>query len=196
MSKGIKSALDTKVNKVTSTDNAIVRFDGTTGDVQNSSAKVTDDGDISVRNVIVHGSVNTNDTRIISSDNAGNIYASINGTIPLVITGGESPAVRPSVSNKGIANLGDTSSHWNNVRANKFITNGGTNDQVVLGTGTLQNLNGLYASNISIGTSANYIKEPEFKTVKINGSSTNAASTNNCVLQYDITNKCLNFVFN
>ena len=53
-----------------------------------------------------------------------------------------------------------------------------------------------YAANIDLSSSANYVKEPEFKTVKINGSSTNAASSENCILQYDTTNKCLNFVFN
>ena len=57
-------------------------------------------------------------------------------------------------------------------------------------------VNGLYWANSKVQTAANYIKEPEFKTVKINGSTTNAASTKNCVLQYDTTNECLNFVFN
>ena len=42
----------------------------------------------------------------------------------------------------------------------------------------------------------NYITQPEFKSVKINGSTTNSASSNNCVLEYDTTNKCLKFVFN
>ena len=53
-----------------------------------------------------------------------------------------------------------------------------------------------YAANISLSSNANYITEPEFKTVKINGSNTNDASTENCILEYDTTNKCLNFVFN
>ena len=35
-----------KVNKVTSTDNAIVRFDGTTGDVQNSGVIIADNGNL------------------------------------------------------------------------------------------------------------------------------------------------------
>lgn len=37
-----------KVPKVTSTDNAIVRFDGTTGDVQNSSVTINDSGNLLV----------------------------------------------------------------------------------------------------------------------------------------------------
>ena len=39
-----KTYTDTKVNKVTSTDNAIARYDGTTGDVQNSSVTIDDNG--------------------------------------------------------------------------------------------------------------------------------------------------------
>jgi len=53
-----------------------------------------------------------------------------------------------------------------------------------------------YAANIALSTSANYITEPEFKNVKINGSTTNAASSENCELQYDTENKCVKFVFN
>ena len=53
-----------------------------------------------------------------------------------------------------------------------------------------------YIANLQSGTAANYITEPEFKSVKVNGSSTNSASSSNCVLQYDTTNKCLKFIFN
>ena len=53
-----------------------------------------------------------------------------------------------------------------------------------------------YCANVPLATSQNYIREPEFKTVKINGSTTNAASTENCVLQYDNDNKCVKFIFN
>ena len=53
-----------------------------------------------------------------------------------------------------------------------------------------------YCANIPLSLEMNYIREPEVKTIKINGSTTNAASTNNCVLQYDTTNNCLKFVFN
>lgn len=53
-----------------------------------------------------------------------------------------------------------------------------------------------YVANLQSGTAVNYITEPEVKSVKINGSTTNSASSNNCVLQYDTTNKCLKFVFN
>ena len=53
-----------------------------------------------------------------------------------------------------------------------------------------------YWANIQTSTSENYIGEPEIKSVKINGSTSNAASTNNCQILYDTTNKCLKFVFN
>ena len=53
-----------------------------------------------------------------------------------------------------------------------------------------------YWANQTLTTSAKYNSEPEVKSVKINGSSTNAASSSNCVLQYDTTNKCIKFVFN
>ena len=56
--------------------------------------------------------------------------------------------------------------------------------------------NSTYWANISVGTSKNYITEPEIKSVKINGSSTNSASTENAVIQYNTTNKCIKFVFN
>lgn len=38
--------IDNKINKVTSTDNAIARFNGTTGVIQNSTVKITDAGKI------------------------------------------------------------------------------------------------------------------------------------------------------
>jgi len=53
-----------------------------------------------------------------------------------------------------------------------------------------------YWANLQTATAANYITEPEIKSVKINGSASNAASTNNCHIQYDTANKCLKFTFN
>ena len=44
----IDTKLSTKVAKVTSTDNAIVRFDGTTGDVQNSGVIIDDAGNVGI----------------------------------------------------------------------------------------------------------------------------------------------------
>lgn len=53
-----------------------------------------------------------------------------------------------------------------------------------------------YAANLNLTTTANYITEPEFKSIKINGATTNSTSSENCILQYDTTNKCLKFIFN
>lgn len=61
---------------------------------------------------------------------------------------------------------------------------------------TVSTVTGSYVANLHPATSANYITEPEFKSVKINGSSTNSASSKNCVLQYDTTNECVKFIFN
>lgn len=131
---------DTSVQKVTSTDNAIARFDGTGGQIQNSSAKVTDDGDVSARNIIIHGSNTSNDTRIITSDATNNIYAKIGGKIPLVANETE---VRSGSSAAGTINLGTSTIPWNNVHAKKFITKDGTSSQVVLGDGSLKAANEL-----------------------------------------------------
>lgn len=46
------SILSTVVEKVTSTDNAIVRFDGVTGAVQNSSVTITDNGNVGIGNTL------------------------------------------------------------------------------------------------------------------------------------------------
>lgn len=46
VTSSIQTQLDSKVAKVTSTDNAIVRFNGTTGDVQNSGVIIDDNGNI------------------------------------------------------------------------------------------------------------------------------------------------------
>lgn len=42
----VKAALNGKVSKVTSTDNAVVRFNGTTGDVQNSGVTINDNNQL------------------------------------------------------------------------------------------------------------------------------------------------------
>jgi hypothetical protein len=46
-----------KVDKVTSTDNAVTRYDGTTGDVQNSGVTIDDSN-----NVIIPGNLTVNGT--------------------------------------------------------------------------------------------------------------------------------------
>ena len=53
ISTATQTALNTKVSKVTSTDNALVRFDGTTGDVQNSLVTVDDAGAIFTKRWVI-----------------------------------------------------------------------------------------------------------------------------------------------
>ena len=53
ISTATQTALNTKVSKVTSTDNALVRFDGTTGDVQNSLVTVEDGGAIFTKRWVI-----------------------------------------------------------------------------------------------------------------------------------------------
>ncbi len=55
-----------KVKKVTSTDNAVTRFDGTTGEVQNSLVTVSDTGDMVVAgNLTVQGTSTTLNTQTL-----------------------------------------------------------------------------------------------------------------------------------
>lgn len=44
----LTTTVNTKVTKVASTDNAVVRFDGTTGDIQNSGVLIADDDSVTI----------------------------------------------------------------------------------------------------------------------------------------------------
>ena len=46
VTSSIQTQIDNKIEKVTSTDNAVVRFDGITGAVQNSSVSIDDNGNL------------------------------------------------------------------------------------------------------------------------------------------------------
>lgn len=59
----------------------------------------------------------------------------------------------------------------------------------------LDSINGNYWGSQTLSAAANYITTPEFKQVTINGSTTNAASTDHCIMVYDTTNKCVKFTF-
>ena len=72
---------------------------------------------IRAKNFIITGTNNSNYTRFWSSDAANNMYASINGKTPLVITDGE---VRSGISYAGTINLGSNTVKWNNVYANTY----------------------------------------------------------------------------
>ena len=78
-------------------------FDGS-GDIR---------GNIIVGDAIIHGSVTSNNTRFISSDNASNIYFSVGGLVDLV--------AEPSCLRRGASNtsetLGTSTYRWANVYA-------------------------------------------------------------------------------
>lgn len=78
-------------------------FDGS-GDIR---------GNIIVGDAIIHGSVTSNNTRFISSDNASNIYFSVGGLVDLV--------AEPSCLRRGVSNtsetLGTSTYRWANVYA-------------------------------------------------------------------------------
>ena len=85
------------VQKVTSTDNAIVRFDGTTGDVQDSGIIIDDDDKITIQTKLA-------DTNVVFEikDLAGNISYSIDGDGDIVQTSSGS-AVNKMQSDGGVA---------------------------------------------------------------------------------------------
>lgn len=103
-----------------------------------------------------------------------------------------------------IQNSGVTINDSNQVTAAKFITSGGTSSQFVKGDGSLDSKIYLdttylpYWANIKTDMAPQYNTEPEFKSIKINGSSscTCGGSTENAVIQYDTATKVVKFVFN
>lgn len=72
---------------------------------------------VRAKNFIVTGTNTSNYTRFWSSDAANNMYASINGKVPLVIMDG---VVRPANSTAGTIDLGSETVKWNNVYANTY----------------------------------------------------------------------------
>lgn len=68
----LQTDVDTKISKVASTDNAVTRFDGTGGNVQNSVVTISDAGDVAgvtnltVDNLNLNGSTITGDTSSIA----------------------------------------------------------------------------------------------------------------------------------
>lgn len=116
--------------------------------------------------------------------NTGSVTSvTLNATSPIAI---DSSAAITTSGTRTIshANSGVTAGTYDSVTVN-------VTGHVTAGTNPNK-----YWANLQVGTAANYITEPEIKSLKINGSSTNAASTQNAVIQYDTTNKCIKFVFN
>lgn len=220
--------LNKKLTKLTSsTDNAVVRFDGTTGNIQNSGVTINDSNQVTAAKFITSGgsssqfvkgdgSVDSNTYTPQTSAGANSLLSSLPGwtAIPTDTT----KLVRRDTG--GSASFGQVTflTVWNYINGKAATTYAplasptltgtptaptattGTNTTQIATTAFVQNaVNSLptkYWANLQVGTAANYITEPEIKSLKINGSSTNAASTQNAVIQYDTTNKCIKFVFN
>ena len=71
VTSSIQTQLDSKVAKVTSTNNAIVRFDGTTGDVQNSSV-IIDDNNIIYSPIPIRFYTSENSVNLLVGSNLEN----------------------------------------------------------------------------------------------------------------------------
>lgn len=98
---GLQSALDSKVAKVTSTDNALVRFDGANGDVQNSAVLVSDTNNLSgVASLQLTGGAGTDGT-VSWNDGDGTLDIALKGG-QTVLQVGQEQVVRV-LNNTGVA---------------------------------------------------------------------------------------------
>jgi hypothetical protein len=78
VSTATQTALDGKVEKVVSTDNALVRFDGTGGSVQDSGAFIDDAGRLSVSHPVALTTIaSTGAILVVNSDDTNNNYGLI-----------------------------------------------------------------------------------------------------------------------
>ena len=130
-----QTSVDSKVTKVTSTDNAIVRFNGTTGDVQNSGVVIDDNNNISktvptgngnmlldtgstgVSNYIRFKNTVDNDTSYIY--NIGSelrvVQSSTNSNS--ILTFGTQNIERMRIDSSGNVGIGVTPSAWGSIKA-------------------------------------------------------------------------------
>lgn len=121
-----QTAIDTKVAKVTSTDNAIVRFNGTTGEIQNSGVTIDDNNVVSITNSNASYGLevrdNTGNAGIKFANtgiNSGNIQLSRSGNKLSFQFPGTSEAFYINGNNHSIFNnnvgIGVTPSAWRSV---------------------------------------------------------------------------------
>jgi hypothetical protein len=87
---GLQTALDGKVAKVTSTDNAIVRFNGTTGEVQNSSVTIDDSNNLLIyNNSYLNLGANQGGGATLKYNENGNLDITPRDTYDTIITRGD-----------------------------------------------------------------------------------------------------------
>lgn len=126
----------------------------------------------------------------------------LNKKVTKLVSSTDNTVVRFDGVTGNIKGSGVTINDCNHIAAEKFITCGGTSSQFVKGDGSLDSKAYLdacslpYWANTKTDPDPKYNSEPEFKLVKINGSTTNSASTENAVIQYDTATKVIKFVFN
>lgn len=99
-SGGIKTALDTKVAKITSTDNAIARYDGTGGQIQNSGVTINDSNHVTAAKFITSGGTSS---QFVKGDGSldNTTYAIKEYQMPTNPFGGSSRAIKQNVINNG-----------------------------------------------------------------------------------------------
>lgn len=144
----LSASLATKIDKVTSTDNAIVRFDGTGGAVQNSGVLIDDSNNLLLP-VATSTTFSDNSKLVLgnawfgSNPTGGLAYGVKNGATYTSYYTFESTTFRPVSDKSNTIDIGTTNYKWKNLYlgsnayAAKFITNGGTSSQFVKGDGTL-----------------------------------------------------------
>lgn len=86
-----------------------------------SAASFTTPGEVSCKNIYIHGSVSDDDARYITSDSASNMYAKVNGVTPLVVT---SSSVRAGSSNADTITCGTSSYPWKAVYGTTIYEDG------------------------------------------------------------------------
>lgn len=164
----IENVESTKVNKVTSTDNAIVRFDGTTGEVQNSGVIIDDTNNVGVGivnpidgNIHIHTGANSNikftnsttgttasDGLFVGIDSAGDAYVFNKEAKTLSL--GTNNLHRMIIDSTGNVGIGGTPSAWSGFKAlqqqNTSISSN-LNEQYITSNGYYNGSNWIYNSN-------------------------------------------------
>lgn len=120
---------------ITTTDNAIARYNGTSGNFANSGVTIDDSnnintaGTLTAKSVYIFGTATSDKTqRFFTSDSLNNIYASIKGVSSLVIT---DTAIRSGISADGTIDLGAQNAKWDNVYANTYASGGTWNGNAI-----------------------------------------------------------------